>query len=320
MKKIISILCAIVILTISLFGCSVNTEQSDKLRIVTTLFPAYDFARNIAADNAEVTLLLQPGVEPHSYEPTPKDMVEIQNCDIFICNGGESESWIEGILDSLDSSKFRTVRLIDSTSALLEEDESYEHDEHDEHDEHEHEHEGDEVGYDEHIWTSPAICVELCNAIEAAISSVDSGNTAQYRRNLESYTSKLKSLDLSFKEIVESGKRQEIIFGDRFPFKYFAQEYGLVYHAAFPGCSSQTEPSAATLARLINKTREDKIPAVFYIEMSNQAVANALAKETGAKTLLFHSCHNLTKDEFYSGETYLSLMNKNLENLKTALN
>lgn len=320
MKKIISILCMIVILTISLFGCSVSYEHSDKLRIVTTLFPAYDFARNIAADNAEVTLLLPPGVEPHSYEPTPKDMVEIQNCDIFICNGGESESWIEGILDSLDSSKFRTVRLIDSTSALLEEDESYEHDEHDEHDEHEHEHEGDEVGYDEHIWTSPAICVELCNAIEAAISSVDSGNAAQYRRNLESYTSKLKSLDLSFKEIVESGKRQEIIFGDRFPFKYFAQEYGLVYHAAFPGCSSQTEPSAATLARLINKTREDKIPAVFYIEMSNQAVANALAKETGAKTLLFHSCHNLTKDEFYSGETYLSLMNKNLENLKTALN
>lgn len=319
MKKIISILCVIVILTISLFGCSVSYEHSDKLRIVTTLFPAYDFARNIAADNAEVTLLLPPGVEPHSYEPTPKDMVEIQNCDIFICNGGESESWIEGILDSLDSSKFRTVRLIDSTSALLEEDESYEHDEHGEH-EHEHEHEGDEVGYDEHIWTSPAICVELCNAIEAAISSVDSGNAAQYRRNLESYTSKLKSLDLSFKEVVESGKRQEIIFGDRFPFKYFAQEYGLVYHAAFPGCSSQTEPSAATLARLINKTREDKIPAVFYIEMSNQAVANVLAKETGVKTLLFHSCHNLTKDEFYSGETYLSLMNKNLENLKTALN
>ena len=314
MKKIISILCAIVILTISLFGCSVSYEQSDKLRIVTTLFPAYDFARNIAADNAEVTLLLPPGVEPHSYEPTPKDMVEIQNCDIFICNGGESESWIEGILDSLDSSKFRTVRLIDSTSALLEEDESYEHGEH------EHEHDGDEVGYDEHIWTSPAICVELCNAVEAAISSVDSGNAAQYRRNLESYTSKLKSLDLSFKEVVESGKRQEIIFGDRFPFKYFAQEYGLVYHAAFPGCSSQTEPSAATLARLINKTREDKIPAVFYIEMSNQAVANALANETGVKTLLFHSCHNLTKDEFYSGETYLSLMNKNLENLKTALN
>lgn len=319
MKKIIFILCVIVILTISLFGCSVSYEHSDKLRIVTTLFPAYDFARNIAADNAEVTLLLPPGVEPHSYEPTPKDMVEIQNCDIFICNGGESESWIEGILDSLDSSKFRTVRLIDSTSALLEEDESYEHEEHGEH-EHEHEHEGDEVGYDEHIWTSPVICVELCNAIEAAISSVDSGNAAQYRRNLESYTSKLKSLDLSFKEVVESGKRQEIIFGDRFPFKYFAQEYGLVYHAAFPGCSSQTEPSAATLARLINKTREDKIPAVFYIEMSNQAVANALAKETGAKTLLFHSCHNLTKDEFYSGETYLSLMNKNLENLKTALN
>lgn len=318
MKKLISLLCAIIIILLSLFGCATNIEQSDKLKIVTTIFPAYDFARSIALDNAEVTLLLPPGVESHSYEPTPKDMVKIQNCDIFIYNGGESESWIDGILDSLDSSKFKTVKMIDSTNALLEEDESY--DEGDKEHDHDHEHEGDEVGYDEHIWTSPVICIDICKAIEAAISSADSKNSAEYKRNLDSYILRLESLDKGFNDVVESGKRQEIIFGDRFPFKYFANQYGLEYYAAFPGCSSQTEPSAATLARLINKTNDDRIPAVLYIEMSNHAVADTISQETGAKTLLFHSCHNLTRDEINAGETYISLMNKNLDNLKIALN
>lgn len=322
MKKIISLLCAFAISVLSFCGCSTNTDQTDKLRIVTTLFPAYDFARNIAADNAEVTLLLPPGVESHSYEPTPKDIVEIQNCDIFIYNGGESESWIDNILDSLDCSQFRTVKMIDSAKNLLEEDEAYDTDgDHDDHEHnHDHEHEGDEVEYDEHIWTSPVICIDICKAIEAAISSADSKNSAEYRQNLDSYNSELELLDKSFKEAVEGGKRDEIIFGDRFPFKYFADRYGLEYYAAFPGCSSQTEPSAATLARLIEKTNEDKIPAVFYIEMSNHAVADTISQETGARTLMFHSCHNLTRDEMNAGETYISLMNKNLENLKIALN
>lgn len=319
MKKIISLLCAFAISVLSLCGCSTNTDQTDKLRIVTTIFPAYDFARSIALDKAEVTLLLPPGVESHSYEPTPKDIVEIQNCDIFIYNGGESESWIDNILDSLDCSQFKTVKMIDSAKNLLEEDESYDTD-HDHEHNHDHEHEGDEVEYDEHIWTSPAICIDICRSIEKAISECDSKNAAEYRQNLDSYISELESLDKSFKEAVESGKRDEIIFGDRFPFKYFADRYGLEYYAAFPGCSSQTEPSAATLARLIEKTNEDKIPAVFYIEMSNHAVADTISQETGARTLMFHSCHNLTRDEMNAGETYISLMNKNLENLKIALN
>ena len=319
MKKIISLLCAFAISVLSLCGCSTNADQTDKLRIVTTIFPAYDFAHSIALDKAEVTLLLPPGVESHSYEPTPKDIVEIQNCDIFIYNGGESESWIDNILDSLDCSQFKTVKMIDSAKNLLEEDESYDTD-HDHEHNHDHEHEGDEVEYDEHIWTSPAICMDICRSIEKAISESDSENTADCRQHLNSYISELESLDKSFKEAVESGKRDEIIFGDRFPFKYFADRYGLEYYAAFPGCSSQTEPSAATLARLIEKTNEDKIPAVFYIEMSNHAVADTISQETGARTLMFHSCHNLTRDEMNAGETYISLMSKNLENLKIALN
>lgn len=311
MKKFISLLCAICISLLCFVGCSENNSENGKLKIVTTLFPAYDFAKNIAGDNADVTLLLAPGVESHSYEPTPQDIVNIQNCDVFIYNGGESESWVDGILDSLDDS-FATVKMIDSAPSLLEEDEPE--------DEGEHEHEGDEVEYDEHIWTSPAICIDICASIKDTLCSVDSANSDLYNKNFESYSSALKELDGDFRDVVKNAERKEVIFGDRFPFKYFANEYGLTYYAAFPGCSTQTEPSAATMAKLINKTKDDKIPVVFYIEMSNRAVADTISESTGADELLFHSCHNLTKDETESGENYISLMNKNLENLKKALN
>lgn len=317
MKKIISFICSVCILILSFCGCNAE-NNSGKLKIVTTIFPAYDFARNIAGDNAEVSLLLPPGVETHSFEPTPKDMVEIENCDIFIYNGGESESWVESLLDSGDGD-FTVVKMIDSAKEnLLEEDES--EDGHDHDHENENDHAGDEVEYDEHVWTSPAICIDICGDIAAALCSEDNANSKIYEANLEEYTDKLKQLDGDFKDVVSSAERKEIIFGDRFPFKYFADEYGLTYYAAFPGCSSQTEPSAATMAKLINKTKEDNIPVVFYIEMSNRSVADTLSESTGAQELLFHSCHNLSKDEMQSGEDYLSLMNKNLENLKIALN
>lgn len=315
MKKIIPIICSVCILLLSLCSCGTEAD-SGKLKIVTTMFPAYDFARNIAGDNADVSLLLPAGVESHSFEPTPKDMVKIENCDIFICNGGESESWVESLLDSGEGD-FSVVRMIDSAEEnLLEEDEGEDGHDHDE----DHNHGEGEIEYDEHIWTSPTICAKICNDITAAICAEDSANSKIYEANLDEYTDKLKQLDSDFKNVVNSAKRKEFIFGDRFPFKYFADEYGLTYYAAFPGCSSQTEPSAATIAKLINKTSEDNIPAVFYIEMSNRSVADTLAESTGAKELLFHSCHNLTKDEMQRGEDYLSLMNKNLENLKIALN
>lgn len=315
MKKIIPIICSICILLLSLCGCSPETD-SGKLKIVTTMFPAYDFARNIAGDNADVSLLLPAGVESHSFEPTPRDMVKIENCDIFIFNGGESESWVEGLLDSCEGD-FSIVRMIDSAEEnLLEEDEGENGHDHDEN----HNHGEGEIEYDEHIWTSPAICTKICSDITTAICTADSDNSKIYEANLDVYTDKLKQLDSDFKNVVSSAERKEFIFGDRFPFKYFADEYGLTYYAAFPGCSSQTEPSAATIAKLISKTNEDNIPAIFYIEMSNRLVADTLAESTGAKELLFHSCHNLTKDEMQRGEDYLSLMNKNLENLKIALN
>lgn len=311
LKNLISLSCALAIMLGCFSGCS-DAEQADGgegLSIVTTLFPAYDFARNIAGDKAEVSLLLSPGVESHSYEPTPKDMASIQQCDLFIYNGGESEAWVDSIIDSADGD-FSSLKMLDCTDALLEED----------HEDDGHEHEGDEAGYDEHIWTSPKICIEICSAIKDELCRLDSENSSAYEQAYNEYIQKLGELASAVAEAVKSAERNEIIFADRFPFKYFAEEYGLIYYAAFPGCSTQTEPSAAKIAELIERVNEDDIPAVFYVEMSNQKVADTILESTNAEKLLFHSCHNLTKDELDAGEDYLSLMYKNLDNLSVALN
>lgn len=316
MKKIIKItlalICTLSILTVCFTGCSDDgqADGGDGLHIVTTLFPAYDFARNIAGDNAEVSLLLSPGVEAHSYEPTPKDMVTIEECDFFIYNGGESETWVDSVIDSSDGN-FTALKMLDCAGALLEED----HDESEGHD-----HEGDEAGYDEHIWTSPKICIDICTAIKDELCRLDSENSDAYEQAYNEYIQKLGELDSAIAETVDNAERKEIIFADRFPFKYFAEEYGLAYYAAFPGCSTQTEPSAAKIAELIERVNEDDIPVVFYVEMSNQKVADTISESTNAEKLLFHSCHNLTKDEMDAGEDYISLMYKNLDNLSIALN
>lgn len=299
----------LLILPVALSGCSKNNQKDGKLQIITTIFPAYDFARNIAGDKADVSLLLSPGTDPHSFEPTPKDMAKIESCNLFIYNGGESENWIENIIKSSNHS-FYSIKMFDNVGSLLKEDEN----------EHTHAHTGDKVEYDEHIWTSPVICIDICKAIKDQLCKLDSTNSTIYENNFKNYSNQLKKLDRQFRNTTTNGKRNEIIFGDRFPFKYLAKEYNLTYYAAFPGCSSQTEPSATTMAKLINKTKNEHIPVVFYIEMSNHAVADTIAKSTGAKTLLFHSCHNLSKDEIAKGANYISLMYKNLDNLKIALN
>ena len=307
MRKILTLIFTLALLASSLFACK-STGGDGRIKIVATIFPAYDFARNIAGERADVSLLLPPGVEPHSYEPTPKDMVSIQNCDLFIFNGGESESWIENVLTSIDGG-FKTLKMTDGVDTLLEEDGN----------ENEHGH-GDEPEYDEHIWTSPVICKDICAAISEALCEKDPENAADYKQNAAAYIEKLNTLDREIKDTVKSAKRRVLIFGDRFPFKYFSSEYGLDCYAAFPGCSTQTEPSAAKMAELIDKARNEHVPAVFYIEMSNMRVADTLAESTGARKLLLHSCHNLSRDELERGEDYISLMKKNLENLKIALN
>ncbi len=323
-KRLIPLLLGLCAVTSS---CSVISKSSsdDKISVVTTIFPQYDFVREIAGDNVELTMLLQPGAESHSYEPTPQDIIKIQESDLFIYVGGEGDVWVETIIKSMDK-PLNTLVLMDVTETVSEEiveGMEHEHDEHCEHeheDEHEDEHEHEESDLDEHIWTSPENAIKIVESISDELCSLDTDNADTYKQNTEKYISSLSELNNEIKEIVKTGKRNTIVFGDRFPMRYFADCYDIDYFAAFPGCSTDTEPSASTLAFLIDKVNTEDIPVIFSIEFSNQKVAKAISDSTGAKIREFHSCHNLTSEDFKNGESYLSIMSRNAEALREALN
>ena len=378
-----------------------EAEENSRLQVVTTIFPQYDFARHIAGDRADVTMLLKPGEEVHSYEPTPQDIKKIQNCDLFIYVGGENDVWVENILDSVkgDQEGPQTVRLLalvetyseEHLEGMMEEkghDHDHEHesesspDENHDHEhepegtaeadseDHDHDHKADasdqntkgtdthstharshEEEPDEHVWTSPQNCVILIEKLTEEFCAADPVNAEYYRKNGDAYRKEFEELDARYRDMAASAPRKTILFGDRFPFRYLAEELGLTCYAAFPGCSSESEPSAATIAFLIDKAAEEKLPVVFQIEFSNGNIARAIseaaelkmkinaakqaeessggennsglsAAEAGGmkiQVLQLHSCHNITADEFKSGQTCLSLMTKNLEALRTAL-
>ena len=318
-----------------------NTDapsEGNKLKIVTTNFPSYDFARAITKEDAEVTMLVKPGAETHSFEPSPQDIITIQNADLFIYTGGDSDEWVDGILESVQNKNFHVFKMMDAVNLIEEEtvegmqEEEHEHDHADadhgneeaDHDHEkadqaeEHEEEGPEM--DEHVWTSPKNAITIVEKLEEILAGLDESHKDSFKTNSKSYIKEIEELDKSFKEVVDSGKRKEIIVADRFPFAYFCKEYGLSYFAAFPGCSTDTQPSAATIAFLTDKVKEDKIPVVFHIEMGNEDMVNAISKDTGAKKLLLNSVHNVTDSDFKAGKTYVDLMKPNVEALKEALN
>ena len=286
-----------------------DNKDSQKLKIISTVFPPYDLARQIAGDNADISILLPPGSESHTYEPTAKEIIEIQNCDIFLYIGGENEQWAEKIISSNKSDSVKTVKLIDCVKTL-EEAELHE----EEHEE-EHSHETDE-----HIWTSPKNEQLMLTAVYDAICEADPENKAVYTKNKDSYNEQLSELDKAYKEAVGNAKNKTIIMADKFPFRYLAEEYGLDFYAAFSSCSDESEPSAAAMTSLISKIKELKIPVVYYLEFSSTKVADTLCSETGASSLMLHSCHNVSKEDLDKGISYVDLMKQNLENLKTALN
>mgnify|MGYP000692075633 CR=1 FL=1 len=272
-------------------------DGGKKVKVVTTIFPQYDFARNVLKDKGEVKMLLKPGAESHSFEPTPKDIKDIENADVFIYTGGENDVWVKKILKSLGKKAPKTIELLDCTDTVEEETvEGMEHEHH--HDEH---HEG-EHEIDEHVWTSPVNAVKIVEKITDTVSEVDKADKAYFEKNSQAYIKKLKDLDKSFEKVVKEGKRRTILFGDRFPFRYFADRYNLKYYAAFSGCSTETEANASTVKFLIKKVKDEKIPVVFTIEMSDKKIAGSVADATGAKNLTLHSCHNLTKNELEKGE------------------
>ena len=495
MKRVFPILLSLALLITLCAGCGPSPSQEgdgEKLSVVSTTFPGYDFTRAVAGEQVELTMLLPPGAESHSFEPTPQDIIKIQNCDVFIYVGGDSDTWVDGILDSMDTSGMQIISMMDLVETVpeeivegMEDDHDHDHDinpdeiydrplsdwagswstienalssgaldgymshqaeenetdlatqkaeytqrwksdypsleitgdgltmggkttayqslgyqlvegdhgssvwygyeavdtasgvpkyiafsdhstggheegdedEHDEHDELPHFHirygdesfealtamenwsptyfptdasheaiaeamsgHGHEEEYDEHVWTSPVNAMKISEAISDTLCALDAEHADAYRANYATYLGKLEALDASFDAVVQDAARKTLIFGDRFPFRYFVDEYGLGYFAAFPGCSTETEASAQTVAFLIEKTKAEQIPVVFHIEFSNEKMADTICEATGAKKLLLHSCHNISKAEFEAGVSYLELMTQNVEALREALN
>lgn len=303
MKRLIAILLCLCLI---LCGCTAQPEKphdETKLQIVCTSFPAYDFAREIAGDRAELTLLIKPGSEVHSYEPTPKDMIRIQESDLFICNGGESEQWAKTLI----TPELNTIYMMDCVDTVEESADGI------------YNAEDGEPELDEHVWTSPLNAIKISEEICNALCKLDTDNAEAYKTNFAAYKAQLMTLDREFRQVIKKSGKHTLVFADRFPMRYFALEYGLDCYAAFPGCSSETEPSAKTVAYLIDRVREDKIPAVLYMEFSNQKMADVICEDTGCKKLPFYSAHSVSAEQFEQGVSYLDLMRINLNSLKEAL-
>ena len=257
---------------------------------------------------------MMPGADLHAFDPTPKDIMEVQEADLFVTVGGESDAWSEKIIDSIDSNKLQTVRLMDCVDHVVEEELVEGMEAEDDEDGH-----GEEKEFDEHVWTSPKNAVQIVEKLRDKLCRMDEANAELYQDNAKSYIKKLQKLDEAFTELVQNAKRREIIVADRFPFRYFADAYGLKYYAAFPGCSTQTGASVETIAFLIRKAKEDDIPVVFHMEMSSEAMCNTICDEAGAKKAQLNAVHNISRQDFNKGIGYLELMKENIEVLKEAL-
>lgn len=298
-------------------------EGADRLCVATTIFPYYDFVRQIAGDRVRLKLVVPAGMDSHSFEPTPADVVGIQESDLILYNGGEMEQWMDQVLASIDRPDIPAVRMMDVVDVLEEElVEGMEEEE-----EHGHSHEEEEyapgqlhdIEYDEHIWTSPVNAMKIVEIISRTLIEADPENQSFYEGNTRRYLGELEHLDQEFRTVFEEARQDMIVVGDRFPFRYLAETYGFQYRAAFAGCAGDTEPSARTIAYLINQVKERQLKAVYYLELSSHRVAEIIGEETGARPLLLHSCHNVTRRELDEGITYLQLMEQNVRNLQAGL-
>lgn len=296
MKKAFFIILSLILLC----SCSKiqNIQEDHRIKITATIFPQYDFSRQIAGDLAYVSMLLPAGAEGHTFEPTPKDIIKINNSDIFIYTGGESDEWIEGILSDINNPDLKIINLSNIFIS---------------NNEHTH-------TTDEHFWTSPQNALKISEKIKDALCEVDFENISVYEKNYRTYEEKLLELDNAFKKVKTGSKRNVLVFGDRFPFKYLTDAYGIEYFSAFPGCAEETEPDIKTVMSLIDKVKKENIPVVFYTDFSNHKIADTICAETNAKLSMLRSCHNITEEELLNNTTYIELMNNNLEKIKEALN
>ncbi len=334
MKKITAMLLALFMLAGVLAGCGKQSDdktdktgKADKLSIVTTIFPEYDWVKEILgdkADNAEVTMLLDNGVDLHSYQPTADDIIRISNCDLFIYTGGESDGWVDDALKNTTNKDMKVIKLMEVLGDSVKEEETVEgmqEEDHDHEDADEHEHE-EEAEYDEHVWLSLKNAETLCDAISGALQQIDPDNKDTYAANASAYIKKLSALDADYQAAVDAATHKTVLFGDRFPFRYMVDDYGLSYYAAFVGCSAETEASFETISFLAGKVDELNLPCVLTLEGAQHKIAETIVENTSAKNqkvLAMDSLQSTTSKDAANGTTYLSVMEQNLSVLKEAL-
>lgn len=312
-------------LSISLFVSCNKKPENFNIAIVAANFPCYDAARAIIgsttdSDSIKLRLLIKPGTEVHSYDPTPQDLIDIQNADLFTYIGGESDEWIEELLyANKDYDKQKNLALIDFVKTLEEFDPSENENKNENS-----ENEENEFEADEHIWTSPANEIIIVNEILLRLKTIAEKKQLfslipVFEKNAQEYIAAIKETDELLQEALNSQREKYIVMADRFPFAYFADYYNLGYSAAFSGCSTAVETSFATIESLVKTVKEKELSSVFYIELGNHKIADILAEETGTKAYCLESVQNVTKDDFINGETWVSLMSRNAETLKKGL-
>ena len=314
LKKALAVLIAVLAVSTALavpLSGSVTVYKKEKASVVATTFAPYDFSRQIAGEDAEVSMLLAPGEESHTFEPTAADIMKIEECDVFVYGGGESDEWVKSMLSSVDTGKISVVRMMDVTENLREEMLEGMEDE-----EHEHDDEDRDEEYDEHVWTSPKNAERIVFAINKALCERDPEHKNGYEERTRQYLEKLSALDEEFEAFSKKAAGRHFVVGDRFPFKYLADEYSLEFYAAFPGCSAQSDANPTTIAFLSEKVRNEKIPVIYKVDLSTGSVARSIADSTGARVETLWSCHVISADDFKNGETYLSLMQRNLSALE----
>ncbi len=337
MKKVLVLVLSLM-LFVSCTAIGTGLAESKKISIVTTIFPIFDWVREIVGSDAEhvdITLLLDNGVDLHSYQPTAQDILKISTADLFIYVGGESDEWVKDVLESAMNPGLKSISLVEAmgdgikTEEIVEgmehehehdhdEDEDHDHEDHDEEHDHEHEEEADE-----HVWLSLRCARQLTAVIADTLSGIDPDFGDHYQANASAYMEKLADLDGQYAETVDNAKFKTILFGDRFPFRYLADDYGLNYYAAFTGCSAESEASFATIVFLTQKVDELGLPAVLTIEHPRTRIAETVVQNTASKDqkiLELDSMQGTTASDIQAGVTYLSVMQANLEVLKEALN
>ena len=340
-KKIFGLILAGAVL---ITGCTAKTEKKDKgdntkgkLKIVTTIFPEYDITRAIAKDKVDLELMIKPGVDVHSFTPTPQDIKTVQNSDIFVYGGTEHDKWVENLTKSIDMKNKKVVKLVDGIQQLEEESvdgmkhehhhddekkDEHNHDhKHEKEDKHNHDHENEsDKELDPHYWTSPKNAIQMVKTITNALVEKDSDNAEFYKENAENYIKQLEGVDKELHDVVDNAKIKKVVIADRFPFRYLFKDLGLEYRALFSGCSVESTASAGQIKKMVDYVKENKIPVVYHIEMGKGELAETVAKNSGAKVKLLHSIHTVTKEDFDKGITYIDLMKQNVEALKEGLN